>query len=184
MGNNGPMHLAPDTPAERELVAEVAQFMLRRTAPEELAVFEETAEEYFDDPAAVLDPQRKDEAVGFGLELSLLTPYALAVAAAVVRYLATLLRDALEDTAKPEIVRRVRRLFRGADDDAQPVGGQAEPDDPTTPAGLTNGGTPLASEQVRRVHDVAYDRATALGLLDAQARLLADAVVGRLVVAQ
>lgn len=182
MGDDGSMHLAPDTPAERQLVAEVAQLVLRRAAPEELAIFEETADEYFDDPAAVLDPQAKDEAVGFGLELSLITPYALAVAAAVVRYLATLLRDALEDAAKPEVVKRVRRLFR-AEDDASQVGTPAVPGGSATPAGRTNGVTPLDTEQARRVHDVAYDRATALGLLEADARLLADAVVGRLVVA-
>ena len=74
-----PLTVPPD---QRDLVVALAALTLERSAPEELAVLEDTASEYFEDPAAVLSP---DQPLGFGLDVALLAPYALAVAAAVVQ---------------------------------------------------------------------------------------------------
>ena len=57
--------LAPED--ERLLVAQLAEAVLAQAAPEELVVFDETAEEYFQDPDRVLSARGGDEAVGFGL---------------------------------------------------------------------------------------------------------------------
>jgi hypothetical protein len=149
---------------ERELVAELGQLVLEQTAPEELAIFPETAREYFDDPQAVLDPGRRDEPVGFGLELALLTPYVLAVVTPVIHYLATTVADAVREEVTPVLVPLVRRLFRRPDQAPE------APDDPT----------PLRAEQLRHVREVAYQQGKGLGLEEERASMLADAVVGRL----
>lgn len=157
--------LVPD----RALVDEFAQEVLSQAAPEELAIFEETAEEFHRDPEGVLTAQGKDEPVGFGLDVALLTPYVLAVATSALSFLLSTVADAAKAEAKPAIGDLVRRLFRrkGAPDDRdQP---SAEPD----PVALT-------SDQVGQVREVAYARATDLGLSEDKARLLADAVVGGL----
>jgi hypothetical protein len=150
--------------AERELVAELARSVLTQAAPEELVLFPETAEEYFADPGAALDPGRRDEALGFGLELGMLTPYALAVATGVIRFLAS----TVAEESKPVVARVVRHLLRRPDEAPAPAAG-APP--------------PLGAAQARQVHEVAYQRARSLGLDDDKARLLADSVVGGLVVA-
>jgi hypothetical protein len=161
---------------ERDLVGELAQAALRRVAPEELAVFEETEADYFRDPESFWHARRRDEAVGFGLELALLTPYVLAVGTAVVRFLASTLtdavRDELRDELKPVIADSVRRLFwRGG----RP--GDSHPDGPghDMKPGLT-------AAQGREVREVALQQASRLGLGEEQASLLADAVVGSLLV--
>src|ERR1700750_1185110 len=46
---------------EQALVRALAEAALEQAAPEELAVFDETAEEYFAAPEAVLNPKRRDE---------------------------------------------------------------------------------------------------------------------------
>lgn len=145
----------------QHLVTEVAAVVLRRVAPEELGVLDDTAREFFDDPQSVLRGRRRDEALGFGLDLALLAPYVLAVGGPVVSYLAAVVGDAAKgaaaDALKPVIAARVRGLLSH------------------------DGGAPgLSSEQIRHVHDLVRDRAHAIGLADEQVELLADAFVGSL----
>src|SRR5512144_1176196 len=85
---------------ERALVKQLAQTVVGRAAPEELVVFDETVEEYFQDPYQVLRARGRDEAVGFGLELGLLTPYVLAIASAVVNFLVSTIADSAREETK------------------------------------------------------------------------------------
>jgi hypothetical protein len=149
---------------ERELVSELAELTLELAAPEELAVFPETAEEYFDDPQAVLDPKRRDEAVGFGLDAALLTPFVLAVATPVIQFLVATVGDAVLEESKPLVARLIRRLFRRADQASEPADRAA----------------PLSVDQARQVREIAYQRAKGLGLSENQATTLADSMVGSL----
>jgi len=158
-----------DAQTERDLVTQLATVVLEQTAPEELAVFDETADEYFRDPQAVLDPQQRDEPVGFGLEASLLAPVVLSVASYVVQFVVATVRDAAKDEARPVIANLVRRLFHKV----QP-NGKGTDNAPTTQA--------LTDEQARAVRRVAYERAQALGVPESTAAVLADAVVGGIVV--
>jgi hypothetical protein len=74
---------------ERALVKEIAEKVVADAAPEELVLFEETAQEYFEDPKRVLHARGSDEAVGFGLDVAMLTPYVLAAVGPVVTFLAS-----------------------------------------------------------------------------------------------
>jgi hypothetical protein len=141
------------------LVVALTAAALEKAAPEELMVLEETAQEYFADPAGVLNPRRRDEAVGFGVEAGLLAPYVLAVATPVVMFLLETVAGAAQDVAKEALVQRVRSLLR--------LGGDASQPSPT-----------LTVEQVQRVRGIAYDHARRLGLPEEQSVLLADSVAG------
>jgi hypothetical protein len=133
----------------------------RSGGSEELVVFDETAEEYFRDPQAVLDPKRRDEAVGFGLELALLTPYVLAVVTPVMKFLLESASEAVQSEAKGAITSAVRRLLR-----------RDAPAD--TPAALSD-------EQLKSVRELAYTKARAVGVEEPKAAVIADAVIGSLV---
>jgi hypothetical protein len=154
---------------ERALVDEFAQQVLLDAAPEELAIFEETAEEFHRDPDGVLRAQGKDEAVGFGLDVALLTPYVLAVATSALSFLLSTVADAAKTEAKPVVAELVRRLFRR----------KAAPDDPDQAKAVPDPVT-LSTDQAGQVREVAFARASDLGLSEDKARLLADAVVGGL----
>lgn len=153
---------------DEELVREFAQAVLERAAPEELVLFDETFADYTRDPAAVLDPKRREEAVGFGLELEMLAPYVLAIAPPVLTFLAQALAGVLKEESKPVLKDLVRRLFRrvGLARD------EAGEDTPTI--------TPEQADEVRRI---VLARSADLKLPERQARLLADSVVGGLVTA-
>ncbi len=158
--------LPPDT--ENELVTELARLVLEQAAPEELALFPDTAEEYFTDPQAALDPKRRDEALGFGLEMAMLTPYVLAIATSVIRFLTSTVLEAVGEESKPLVTRIVRHLIRRPDAETKGAGDAL---------------TPLSTHQARQVREIAYQHAKRLGLDEDQAVVLADSVVGGLVLA-
>jgi hypothetical protein len=163
----------PDT--DRDLLEELARTILEHSAPEELVLFEETSEEYFRDPEGVLHPARRDEALGFGLDLALLTPYVLAVATPVLTFLLQTVTAAAKEEATPRVRELVRRLFNRGGGERTAEGGPGD--------GAGDAPVALTGEQARQVREVALARATDLGLPAEQARLLADSVVGGLVVA-
>jgi hypothetical protein len=152
---------------EQDLVRVLAERVLEVTAPEELAVFDETAQEYFADPQGVLEAGGRDELVGSGVELALLTPYVLAVVTPVIQLLASMVGEAVKKERQSSVTAFVRRLI-GPQGSAPP--GAAAEKSPTP--------SPLTQEQVVRVHDVALNRAALLGLPQDTATLLADAIVG------
>ncbi|MFI7701250.1 hypothetical protein [Nonomuraea sp. NPDC049480] len=156
--------LPPD--ARNGLVAELAEIVIERTAPEELVLFQENAAEYFRDPRAALKSGDRDEPVGFGLDMVMMTPYVLAVVAPVVQFLVTTMVEAVAEESATHVVDLVRRRFlRGRPADDEPAGGVE----------------PLSEEQLRQVREVALRAAQGVRLDDGQANLLADAVVGGLV---
>jgi hypothetical protein len=165
-----------DRDAERDLVGELACAVVRCVAPEELGLFAETEADYFRDPGLVLKARSRDEAVGFGLDLALLTPYVLAVGTAVVHFLAMVVSDAVRDEArdelKPVIAGRVRLLLR-RDDPA--AAGRRQPEEHDRAPGVT-------VDQAQEVRQVALRQAMRSGLDHEKAALLADAFVGALLV--
>ena len=151
----------------QDLARELAALSLEQAAPEELVLFPEVSEEYFRDPDGVLNAQARDEAVGFGLDIAMLTPYLLAVATPVVQFLASIVRDTAEEEVKTSMAGAIRRLLRR---------------DTTAPAAPANQPA-LSTEEARQVRRTAYDQARGLGLDDERASVLADSIVGRLLVA-
>jgi hypothetical protein len=145
---------------EQALVRELAEAVVGIAAPDELALFDATAQEYFANPKRVLETHGRDEPVGFGLDIAMLTPYALAVVGPVVSFLVSVVADSVKDELKPRVGAMVRALFRGeAADSAEDV-------------------QPLTPEQARQVRAITRARALELGLEESTATVLADAVVG------
>jgi hypothetical protein len=159
--------------ANDDLVVAVARELVARTAPQELPLFRATSAAYLDDPERVLRSKAgKDEVLGFAVEgaVLFLTPVALEVAKTVVSFLVTQIRGALEKESSDTIATRVHALFHPA-----PGAAGAE-------KGESSQSPPLTQEQLRRVHDLALEKARAFELPETQAGLLADAVVGSLAV--
>jgi hypothetical protein len=143
------------------LIAELTRNALTSAAPDELVVFEETAQEYFSDPQAALTASGSDSAVGFGLELAMITPAALAVGAAVVQAIASHLSGRSVQFGERGLISVARRVLRVE----------------AKPAELT-----LTAAQARHVRQLAWEKARALGMPESQAQLLADSFVGAIAV--
>lgn len=145
----------------REFATRLARLAVDSAAPDELLTFDEVAEEYFADPQSTLMVNKRDETVGFGLELALLTPFALAVAEFVIGFVIDLLRDIAKDAAKPGLSAAMKRVLRVRTDQTPPPG-QVE----------------LTDEQRARIFAAAREQAARLGLDEDKAVLLGNAIVG------
>jgi hypothetical protein len=152
---------------DKALIAELTELALSTAAPDELVVFEETAQEFFADPQAALTAVGKDSAVGFGLELAMITPVALAVGSAVVQAILAALGDRVYQMGRQGVTTMLKRLLRRG---SQPIA-------PGHPGDIS-----LNPDQARYVRQVALDRARALGMPEGQAAMLADSFVGAIVV--
>ncbi|GLX48976.1 hypothetical protein Shyhy01_19260 [Streptomyces hygroscopicus subsp. hygroscopicus] len=173
---------------ERERTRGLAREAVRRLAPQELVLFEETADAYFEDPVRASWKARA-EPLGIGIDALAVgswTLFALPVASSVVGNIVT---DRVREVRRGGWWRR-RRARARADDG---LGGVPADDAVGGPRGVTDnpyaapnaarsavreGRGPVDLELLRRL---AYDHAVALGLPPDQARLLADAVLGGVV---
>ncbi len=160
-------------PTERDLIAELSRLVLSDVAPQELPLFPSTSAAHFAQPEPSRRTGPKDETLGFGIDVTLLTPAVLAVVTPVVRFLLDAVADSTKEEASASVARFVRRLFRrdkaGADPDAE------------VPEEAEAGG--LSPEQVLRARDLALGRALQLGVPEGTAQLLADSIAGSLVAA-
>jgi len=164
------MALTPGSPgaptsADRALAVELTALALARAAPDEVVLLEETAAEYFADPATMLRSDVGDTPLGSGVDVAMMTPYLLAASSTVLPMLGTIAGELGKDVAK-EVIREpaanwIRRLFR-----RQP----AEPPGPVA----------LSPEQAARVRDAVVAQCHALGLDPRYAALVADATIGSL----
>jgi hypothetical protein len=150
------------------IAIDLARAAVGRVAPEELPLFAATSEIYRADPGAVEAETQRDELLGFGGEIAMaITPVALSVAGAVTRFLIEQLREVAGSESQDALHRLLRRVLGTDDGDADAAAAPA----------------PLSKEQLRAVRRVALERARRLALPEAQAELLADAMVGGLVTA-
>jgi hypothetical protein len=151
-------------PQDRELVMTLAATALRQAAPEELVLLDETARDYFTDPASTL-AEDTDEAISAGIDVPLLAPYLLAAAQVALPLLGTfaaeIAKDAGKDLVKEPLVGWVRRFVKRS------------PDEPAGPVALTR-------EQALHVRQAVVENCRRLNLPSDTAAVVADATIGSL----
>jgi hypothetical protein len=153
--------------ADRELIVVVTREVIAAVAPEEIPLYRPLSQAYFDAPER-LERAPKDDVLGFGAGevVVALTPIALSVVSEVLVHL----RRELAETAAKDVTGTVdggvRALFRRFHHDPHPAA--------AAPAALTR-------EQLAEVGRLAFEKARAMRVSEPRARLLADAVVGSLV---
>lgn len=147
-------------PQDRELVMALAATALRQAAPEELVLLDETATDYFTDPASTL-AEDTDEAISAGIDVPLLAPYLLAAAQVVLPLLGTFAGEIAKDAGKDLLVDWVRRFVKRS------------PAEPAGPVALTR-------EQALHVRQAVVENCRRLNLPSDTASVVADATVGSL----
>jgi hypothetical protein len=111
---------APVSEELRRVAGQVARDTVAMVAPDELVFFEAARAEFFRDPDRVVEGRRqRDEVLGYGMDelVQLVTPAALAIAAAVVGAAVDRAGTAVVDQA----VGAGRRLLRACSGVASPL---------------------------------------------------------------
>ena len=89
---SGSVRMWTETTEGRKYVHEISRKIVSQVAPEEVDLFEELLQQYFDKPhASAVDSKAGDDPLGSGLAETLLaaTPAAAAMASAVIEFLAS-----------------------------------------------------------------------------------------------
>jgi hypothetical protein len=154
-----------DDRIDPDLVTDLARDLVIQVAPNELPVFNAVSKAFFASGGKVAS-KPKDETLGFGLEFAMLTPYILSALGAVVSYVVNEVLSSAKEEASGVISSRIKKLF--------------SKDKPAEEAGVEP--FSLSQEQASRAHKLAQERAESLGLETEQAKFLADAIIGSLVV--
>jgi hypothetical protein len=151
---------------DRELIVAVSRDVVASIAPEESVLFRPLSVAYFEHPERLSRPPQ-DDMLGFGVGdvVVALTPVALTVVSETLVYLRAELAKTVAHDAAAALDAKVKALFRRS----HPGDQRAE----AVPA--------LSQEQLAEVRRRAIEKARVLGLSEHRANLLADAVVGSLV---
>ncbi len=153
---------------ERDLIAEMSRDVVADVAPDELPLFGMNSTAYFKNPKKALESREgQDDPLGFGIEavIPLLTPVIIAVVTEVITHLEQSLSSHVASGAEGLVGSGLRSIFkRGAKGAAAPA-------------------AQLSPAQLAEVRDIAFKKARQLKLPETQAAMLADSVVGGLVVA-
>ncbi len=162
-----------NAPEQRPLIEALARSQVAEVAPNELMLFRATSEAYFKRPG---EPQHRQvgdgDMLGFGVggTVTFLTPVILAVASEVVGFLAAELAKQLKSQSTDAITTAIKRLFK-------PLQALAAGESSATAAP-----PPLNQSQLTRIRKLAYEKAKQFSLPDDKAGLLADSMIGNLVV--
>lgn len=166
MGSHQRGPAAAGAPVPATQVINAAREVIRQLEPEELVVFDATAEAWLAGDLPGHGRQREPgAAVGFGIEAVLLSELVFPI---ITGALGQVLGTSITPVA--ERFRFVRHK------DRQVAEGPAA----ESPGGRGGQPTVLTAGQLRDVHDACQRDAVAMGLAPARATLLADAVIGTL----
>jgi len=151
---------------DRELVVAVSRDIVTSIAPEESVLFRPLSIAYLERPDS-LSRSPKEDMLGFGIGEAIvpLTPVALAVVSEVLVYLRSELAKTVAHDAAAALDDKLKALFHRLHQGARP--------NEAMPA--------LSGEQLAEVRRLAFEKARVLRIPEARASLLADAVVGSLV---
>ncbi|MEO1400632.1 MAG: hypothetical protein AAFV72_05180 [Cyanobacteria bacterium J06635_1] len=158
---------------------QLSEQLVNEIAPKETILFQATSDAYFKDPEATLKEAQKapgDDLMGFGAggAVILLTPIILEVTKTALRLAARLGQQAVEDAVSERLQAETSGVLGKVVSFFKKLLGQPEPQAKVEQ---------LTLAQLKAVRQVALTRAQELGLEDTQAVLLADALVGKLALA-
>ena len=93
------------------LARQLAWGAVTRMAPDELPLFDDLNRQYQLAGDKIAENRNRDEPVGFGLELGLLTPYLLVAATAAAKFLMSSALEAAGEEVKASLKRLIGRLL-------------------------------------------------------------------------
>ncbi|MEM8804834.1 MAG: hypothetical protein AAGF01_02135 [Cyanobacteria bacterium P01_G01_bin.38] len=160
-------------------IRQLSEQLVHEIAPKEVILFQATSDAYFKDPEATLKETQKapsDDLMGFGAggAVILLTPIILEVTKTALKLAARLGQQAVEDAVSERLQAETSGFLGKVVGLLRKLLGQPEP-----PAQVER----LTPAQLEAVRQAALSRAQALGLDNTKAVLLADALVGKLALA-
>ncbi len=153
----------------RKFVEEISKTIVAQIAPEELDMFDELMQEYFQNPKPTdRSAGAGDDPLGFGLGETLVAvaPAAAAMVSAVTTYITTEAVKAAQEETTAVVKQKIKALFNP---------GKADSDQKSKKEIA-----PLTKEQLEQVKRLARKQAVQFGIKPEQAEKMANALIGSL----
>jgi hypothetical protein len=154
------------TAEQRLYLATITKTIVTEVAPEEIDLFDELLQEYFDNPVPpVSSSADEDDPLGSGLSEALIavTPAAAAMASAALTYILTEIIKVTQEETVTALKQKIKVLFDGKKGDEM---------------------NPLSPDQLEQIKTHAEREAIAFGVEPAMAQRMARALIGSLVLVQ
>lgn len=150
------------------IIKDISENIVSQIAPEEIDVFDEIADTYFNNPH-LLDPnyqKAKDDPIGFGLTgmVEMTSPAALSVVTSIIVYIITQIWGATTSALLDEYKSRIKKLFNKNSNKKD------------VPA--------FTKEQLKRINDEIIKQALSSRLSEDQAKNIANALISSMVLNQ
>lgn len=148
-----------ETTEGKAFIQEISKRIITEISPEELDLFEELIDEFFQNPIpAVNSEQNKDDLLGFGIDeiIIALTPATAAMVIAAINYISTQIIEITKESSAKTVKKRISELFK------------------------KKGGEEISKEQMRTIKKIAKQQAVEFGISPGKAEKMAKALIGSL----
>ena len=147
-----------------ELVTWLSKEVVREIAPDELDLYQDIEEEFFKNPDAFIekDTKKKEKMLGFigsGIGEQFLTVTVLPIVLGVIGYVGTSGIEALKKEASKGLIRKIEKKF-----------GEKESTD-----------SHFSKDKIGEIREYAFNKAKSMGMDVEKAGILADSLIGKLV---
>ena len=142
-----------------DFLKESARNIVMEFAPEELPLFDELAQEYFNNPTPPkITKGQVDDQLAFGIEevMEVVTPASIAMVSAVLTYLVPNVLKVIQEEGTASLKEYIRKFFSKS--------GSNE--------------TTLSPEQLDELRKIAYQQARAFGIQHQKAKKMSYAIIG------
>jgi len=158
-----------ETAEGRKVIQGISRDIVDQFAPEELELFDDLVQEYFQDPRPPdSSSEPKDDPLGFGLSETLIavTPAAMAMVSGVLNYLTTDIVKVAQEEITEAVKEKIKALFNSSKENSDQK--------------LKNEIPPLTIEQLEQVKKLARKQAIQFGIKPEQAEKMSNALIGLL----
>ncbi|HMQ68363.1 MAG TPA: hypothetical protein PKA90_05220 [Ignavibacteria bacterium] len=158
----------------RSVITGVSFDIINEIAPEESDFFYDISDAYYTDPGLLKSDKSREDPVGFGIEgvIEMMSPAAIGVVTTVITYIATELFGVAKGVVTDELKIKIKSLFnKNKDKDKAKSDSSENKDSPI-----------LTQEQLKKIHEKAFNEGLALNMSKEKATELANALIASIVI--
>ena len=156
----------------RSIITEVSFGIINEIAPEESDFFYDISDAYYTDPGLLKSDKSREDPVGFGIEgvIEMMSPATIGIVTTVITYIATELFGVAKGAVTDELKIKIKSLFNKNKDKVKSDNSENKSSPILTP------------EQLKKIHEKAFNEGLALNLSKEKATGLANALIASIVI--
>ena len=156
----------------RSIITDVSFGIISEIAPEESDFFYDISDAYYTNPGLLKNDKSREDPVGFGIEgvIEMMSPATIGIVTTVITYIATELFGVAKGAVTDELKVKIKSLFNKNKDKSK----SDSTENKSSPI--------LTPEQLKNIHEKAFNEGLALNMSREKATELANALIASIVI--